>query len=280
MNWSKAKTILIICFLVLNVILGYFLYTAKYDDNYLEDEELVYQAENILEDNNIKVNATIPRDIYSLKPLLVEYENKSMEDLNIRFFRGNGEIKKYNEDYYIFYKQEEVIKDSNNSLVYINNDLLDKKAKMISEEEAKEKALEFLKEKGFVVDDIKLEKINKIHDRYELYYSKVFNNIYIENAHTKIILSSEGVEYLERVWLNVSREGEIKIYLQSAAKALLELIGNEKAHYTSIESIDLCYFFDVEEDLYIPDIDVKKGRAMPAWRVLLDNGEIIILTND
>ncbi|MBM7645505.1 regulatory protein YycI of two-component signal transduction system YycFG [Scopulibacillus daqui] len=73
MNWSKTKTIFIICFLLLDLFLGYQLYERQVrNENY--DNLVQNSAEDILQKNNIKIDVPIP-----------DVENK-----NITFLKGRS----------------------------------------------------------------------------------------------------------------------------------------------------------------------------------------------
>lgn len=282
MDWSKAKTILIVCFVIINIILFYYIYTTKDDTNLIVEDKLINESIKLLDNKNINIEANIPKEIPGLKSLIVEFENRSIKGLDIKFFRGRANIYKTdNNEEILEYDNEKIIYKKNNMLTYINENISDLESKKVEKEEALKISNDFLTQKGFNLDDMKNVYTKEINNKCEVYYSKVFKDRFVENAYTKVVVSSQGVEYLERVWLNVLKEGELPIHMESAPKAILELLGNPKAYNSTILSIDLCYFFDLEEDTNLSEnINVKKGKAMPTWRVLLDDGTIIVLDNN
>ncbi|MFC7395069.1 two-component system regulatory protein YycI [Scopulibacillus cellulosilyticus] len=80
MNWSKTKTIFIICFLFLDLFLGYQLYERQVrNENY--DSLAKNSVENILQKNNIKVEVPLPnidnQNITFLKGKSVKFVNES-----------------------------------------------------------------------------------------------------------------------------------------------------------------------------------------------------------
>ncbi|SHI16368.1 hypothetical protein [Sporanaerobacter acetigenes] len=77
MDWSKAKTILIIAFIVTNLLLAHVLFDNENIDEPTIKEGFIENAVGLLQSKNIKVNCKIPNTQPSLSMMNVEYEKKA-----------------------------------------------------------------------------------------------------------------------------------------------------------------------------------------------------------
>lgn len=280
MDWSKAKTILIVAFIIINLILGYSVLKKQEPKEILVNDKLIDTTINLLNNKGISIETSIPNDYPALLSLIVEYENIGVEYLNNKFFDGRGEINRRDKSYLtIKNNSEEIIYERNKKLTYTNSlDSTDIDTDILSNEEAVDLCYDFLRERGFKINDAKVSYVDKDDDVYLIIISKFYNNAYIENAYTKFIVDKNKITYMERIWLNVVREGEKPIKLDNAPKALLELLSVEDAYNKSVVDISLCYYFNAKENTNTKEpLDVKRGKAMPTWRIQLDDGTKIII---
>lgn len=281
MDWSKSKTVFIIVFILLNIILGYNLYTNRQIDEYLVSEDLINSSLELLKDKGITVVTEIPRRIEAVASLTVDYETTSLEELNENFFQNQGRLVELDEkSSQISRGTEKLICEEGKKLIY-KADLLEdgSSPSYQSLEKAEIMAKDFLKDRGIEVLDMKLTYSDLEERGQRLVFSKLYNDIYVEDSYTEFIISPAGVISMERVWLRVVKEGENPIFTDSTAKALLELVGREEAYNRQVVDINLCYYFNLEDSEFGEGLDAIKGRAMPTWRIQLDDGQKIIVDN-
>ncbi len=127
---------------------------------------------------------------------------------------------------------------------------------------------------------MKLSFVKSDGKSFSLEFTKIYNDRYLEKSNTNIFVDSSGVKKLERMWLNPIEEGEKYIYINTAPKALLSLLSEEEAYGKAIDEISLCYYFDpAEQDFVDNPEDAKRGKTVPAWRVLFEDGTKIIIDN-
>lgn len=282
MNWSKAKTILIIAFLITNVALALILFSQENQEVSTIKESFIQDVVDILAKKNIYLNTEIPNEIPSLNTLTVKYEILEDTDVNKRFFDGQGEIEKLSDDEISISKENESVTIENNKKLIYKNNRENKGYKGLESDMAEEMVLSFLEERGFTRDGIKLWRtdIDETRSEYSMKFSRIHNERYLEKTYTNAILDVEGVLELERLWLDPVSEGETPIYINTAPKALLDLIGNEEMYGKTIDHISLCYYFDPQKDEYIEEPEeTKEGKSIPAWRVSFDDGTKIIIDN-
>ena len=136
MDWSKAKTILIIALIITNIILGYSLYI----DQRIVDETLsadfVDKVVAQLENRNIKIDTDIPRKNPEINSLSVEYEKIDIEDLNNTFFDGKGTINIKGKGLIEISYGDELISVINDKLIRYDSNGRQEKHDINSEEDA------------------------------------------------------------------------------------------------------------------------------------------------
>jgi len=285
LDWSKAKTILIVALLVVNLILAsiYIIEKEREREYELSKSELIDK----LSEKDILLNADIPNGESKLRELVVEYELYNANDINFDFFNGEGTINKINEDLFEVYMQNETVTVINGKLLIYEAEKTDSNQKSLysskidldnSLENAQEIALNFLKDRGFRTDDMKITFSTVSEDGYYLLYSNTYGDNFVESSFTNFEIKDGKVFRMERTWLDVKNEGESILKTLPAKKALLELLMREEVYGKEIIDISICYYFDPEKQDYFSRYkEVVEGKTIPAWRVQFSDGYKIIL---
>lgn len=280
MDWSKAKTILIIAFIITNIILGLVIFSVdKHEDATLK-EDFIEEVEGLLVKKDISIDTQIPREVPFLNTLTVEYEVLDFDSVNKDFFNGEGIVDLKVKDLAKILRDNENISISNRKIIkYENNDdtLI---YKDLDKDKVKDIAMKFLKDKNFDTSDMEVSFINQKEDSYIVEFSKIFNERYLEIAYTLVEVDRVGVRSLERLWLDVLSEGDNPIYISTAPKSILELLSREDVYGKTIVDISLSYYFEPTRNDYIQKPkDARRGKSIPAWRVLFDDGYKVIIDN-
>ncbi|WP_409343647.1 two-component system regulatory protein YycI [Paenibacillus sp. MBLB4367] len=78
MDWGRAKTILIVSFLFLNVLLGYQLWVTRFSQTYSETDtaSIIEETNKLLAIKNIRVLADVPKDTPKLGQITVKLPEK------------------------------------------------------------------------------------------------------------------------------------------------------------------------------------------------------------
>ncbi|MBU5438000.1 hypothetical protein KQI42_08275 [Tissierella sp. MSJ-40] len=274
MDWSKAKTILIIAFIVTDILLGYMLFSSEKIVEPTVQQDFIEDALNLLNKKNIILATEIPKDIPYLNTLIVDYEKNSTSTLNNAFFNGDGEIQSDNENLVEIVHESEslLVLNKKKLLIYEDKNYVNKFPNL-DEDEAIKIATKFIEDKKFDTSDIKLSFIKKENNTYYIEFSKLYKENYLENAFTNIQVDKRGVKKFERQWLNVKDMGETPIYTSTAPKAILGLLSMEEVYGKTIKDISLCYYFDPEKHNYLEEPKAaKQGKTDPAWRIQFEDG--------
>ncbi|NLK44397.1 MAG: hypothetical protein GX300_08395 [Tissierellia bacterium] len=280
MDWSKAKTILIIAFIVTNILLGYVLLSSEKQVETTLKDSFVEDVIEILGRKEIIINTDIPREIPSLNTLTVEYEAIEPYEANRIFFNGEGKVENKEAGVIEIVFEEEYLTITNKKYLSYTNNNMKEMYPDLNEEKAIELALDFLEQRKYNVSDMKLSFIKRYENGYNLEFTKLYNDRYLEKSNTSVVIDSSGVKKMERMWLNPIEEGEKYIYINTAPKALLSLLSIEETHGKTIEEISLCYYFDPAEQDFIDNPNMAiRGKTIPAWRVLFEDGIKLIIDN-
>lgn len=281
MDWSKAKTILIVALLVANSILAYFLYFDDIYANSTTDDSFILRTQKILLNKDIKIDTEIPLTTKATFNLSVEYQKYEPLEINRNFFDGNGIRESMDSTFTEIYRDNENVTIINDKLL-IYEYLGDMKDKGINSlEAAKAEAEAFLIDRAKFnsdTNDLVLSYYRETDYGYYLEYTKVLDGMYIEQSFTTFRVENGGVRKMERTWLNIKQIEDTNIEIVSAPKAILELISHEQVYNKTITDISLCYYFDPEKQDYFGDYQsATEGKAVPAWRVLFHDGYKMIL---
>ncbi|MDY0235998.1 MAG: two-component system regulatory protein YycI [Gudongella sp.] len=280
MDWSKAKTILIIALVFTNLFLAAFLYGGNEAKTQSASPELMEEAEKILLRKDIKLDAKFPETTNSAYNLIVEYENILPEALNKSFFKDQGIIESTTALTEI-YKGDESIVIINDKLIIYENETKAIGTSVADVESAVALALTFMEEKGYETDDMKLSFSQETEDGFYLDFTKSLEDFYIEHSFTTFRIKDGEIRKMERTWLNIKEIKDTNYPIISAQKMILELISMEDTFGKTITDISLSYYFDPEKQDYLGEYQqAMEGNAVPAWRVQFEDGYDVILELD
>lgn len=278
MDWSKAKTILIVALIITNLFLAYFLFWNQPETDSLLSPQFLEEVEELLGRNGIVLDTEIPVDQGELYNLTVEYETFTPTALNERFFgsqglvdRGQGAITE------IEFGLESVSVINNKLLIYENEDEFEETGPFTLEDAA-ETARKFLEDRGYNTEDMGLSFWRETQTGYYLDFTKIFQDSYIEHSYTVFRIEGGKVRRMERTWLNTKEIEQTDYKIVPAPKAILELLSMEDTRDKTIVDISVCYYFDPEKQEYLGDYQqATEGRAVPAWRIQFEDGYDVIL---
>ncbi|QXM06970.1 two-component system regulatory protein YycI [Crassaminicella indica] len=258
MDWGKAKNILIIALIITNIFL---IYNIE-KDIFMEHASSIIKEENIqdvvaiLNEKNIKVETEVPRIVLELPLLNVEYETYDEKKRNEKFcIEDNGKVIKYEN-----YDEKYHIKNLN-------------KKKAIREAE------NFIKKYGFKRSDAVYWETKHDRGEYHILFKQKYNGRFLENSYMRVTVSKSGVNKFERMWLKPLNTDANKREIIPATKALLKCMNDIETLQGEvvIKNIALGYWFDPSHISLTNSENIKSGTAVPAWRILLADGQTIFV---
>lgn len=278
MDWSKAKTILIVAFIITNLLLIYVLVGENHIYEPTLKDEFIDEVITLLAEKDIRLGTDIPKEIPRLNSMIVEYERVNIEQLNQNYFDNEGIIEQNTVGLSKVVKGEESFLLINERSIIYENKEDDEIYKDLDEDKALQLAEDFIDKGKFNMADMKLSFIKEDEGIFYIEYSKVYKDVFVEKAFTNFQIDKRGVKRFERSWLKEKDLADVEIYISTAPKSILTLLGMQQAYGKTITDISLCYYFEPEKHDYLDQpTDAKQGKAVPAWRIQFDDGYKIFI---
>jgi regulatory protein YycI of two-component signal transduction system YycFG len=230
MDWTKAKTILIIALLTTNLVLGGALGFRDFGVAAKENVPL----EDILADRNIFLETGVPENYPAKMPVLfVEYENT---------------------DY------EAVEKALENQGVLLRDEW--------SEQKIRAAADKVLTESGLMTENVvfsHIEKGDESEGAVKIVYKNTKDGISIEESYISCDMTNGRIAEVERKWLKPVGVHEKKGEIISPLSALLQLLSDkEESEELHVEKIELVYWLNPDDMGIEAPVD---DTALPAWKI-------------
>ena len=236
MDWTKAKTILIVALIATNlVVIATYLYQTNAFKS--DDQEMQEATIKLLESKNIFVETDIPK------------EHPRMPKLTVQFDKMNEDV--------------------------INEQLSDQKALTLNEltdKKLKEITAALIKNCNLMTDNVTFDSIDRGANDIRVTYKNYIDGTAIEDSYIICTVSNGKITDLKRYWLNPVEISETKKEVIPAAAALIKFMSENKTEEKiDVEDISLVYWLDSGSfDAESPVTDT----AFPAWRITYNRGKI------
>jgi regulatory protein YycI of two-component signal transduction system YycFG len=236
MDWTKAKSILIVALIVTNLVL-IATYVFQNKDLNEDDQEMQDVTINLLEENNIFVETVIPKDHPRIAKLTVQYDQLDEE-------RIKEQIAKQ--------KELSESKQTDENLISMSDD--------------------FLKSCGLLTETAVFDRIERTDDGIQIDYKNYQNEIAIEDSYMSVIIKDGRITEVRRFWLNPVETGSIEKEVIPAAAALIKFMSeNTAGEKIYVNGIALVYWLDSGSfDAESPVTDT----AFPAWKITYNQDKI------
>ncbi len=266
MSWSKVKTLLIILFLFLNIFLAYNLYYKNGTSGEISTRTIEETVE-ILKRNNVEIDKSIiSRKTRKIKKVEI------LNSIDTHYSLAKsliGECYK-TEDGYTGELGE--IKYKEVAFEYVNYDKTNKKS--ITESNAIDVAVKFLKEKGFEIKSADVRDFLKNDKNYIVKFGKSIGDYPVYESYLTVKISSDGMLLgAEGYWPQVkNNSGDTNVEVVNETTVLINLLSLEEFNYgieNTIVDIQLGYTLGSQPETETPIL----LTLLPSYRVILKNGE-------
>lgn len=266
MNWSKAKTVLIVFFLIINIFLVCNIVYSANKATVITPEILASTVE-VLAKNDITINS----DIVSRKSSVLPYvEANNIITSNDEFAEkmlgtgctavGNSQYTApnlsltVNGDYFSFIAAAPVCADITSG---------------INAENAQKTAAAVLDKYSVQLGRYDTE-VQQNGDTYEVIFTKKIKSSYVFSSKLRVVMTAKGVSEISGVWFNeISKVTAFskKNSLNSITGVLVEFILNEQRPQGDITITDLNLGYYIDGGIYH-----KSAVLTPAWEIVLSDG--------
>lgn len=247
MDWTRAKTILIIALLLTNCLLGG-LYYQQYMKNNAVYESEVRDTLEFLENHRIYLDTEIPEKIRKMPVLTVRYEDTDWD------------------------KVQEVLAEQETDGIGDPDSMT---------EEALRKLCDAVLDRcGFVEDTLVYDSCRIDGRQAEVHYDNIYDDVALEKSGILCKVEDGKVTEIERHWIQPIEYGKTRQRVIPAADALIQFATDwvkKKSEDTGgtlpdeihIEEIELVYWLNPA----VESSDGVEDTALPAWRITYNGDE-------
>ncbi|WP_432661978.1 two-component system regulatory protein YycI [Wukongibacter baidiensis] len=285
MDWAKAKSILIVAFLITNLFLGYNVLKDSEIRNYAYtvSDKRINDVRELFGQKNITIKANILEKMKKLPQLTVEYETYDMELIKSKF----PEFTSISEEAIRYQNGNEIVEVTahNKSISYTNKNKTSISVEM-DEKKAEEVAEDFISKHGFQGNDVELWSTKKKHGDYEIIYKQRYEDLILDHGYMKLTVKNGEVVKFEKRWLKPVDVKKFDKEIIPVTKALIlatDDLREKKEKEDSeliIEDIRLAFKLDIfefnellNEKWY--EINESTGTGSLYWRIRLADQDYI-----
>ena len=270
MNLGRAKSILIIAFIGLNLFLGYHLFWPDFGrlTSVAVTAEEMRITEAILKNNNYFLEASLDRAIQTSDFLTVSSTSDIQMQIMGRLIEKGALVQEFEgASIYITTGETTVFNSSGlTQILYDPGIFLAEDSINLELSELKSLVEQFINEKELMPERIVFDYLEKTEaGSMILYYYQVLDNMPIFAGQLKVIIESDNIKAVEIYWLKLIERGPVReMEVISATEALTNLVKGlgPNSEPRMINRIDLGYFSG--------EYDAEKWEIPPVWRVVLD----------
>ncbi|MDI6600221.1 MAG: two-component system regulatory protein YycI [Thermoanaerobacteraceae bacterium] len=257
MDWNKAKNILIITFIIIDVLLLCSIFInygiiEPFKESKEEEETL-----KILKEAGIKVEADIPQETPSMALLRVEFYDYNSKNLVGRILSG-GYSEEISGEEHIYRTLTEVLTVAPNGDLYYKS-----MVPLIFNVSIEEGLLNFLTSKGMAEPGMYIEDVIKQDDTYIVKIAHQIDGYFLDISYIQAKIGPHNIEIIKH-WLKPAGYLPQKKKVVPVYKALFNFMSSVSGDgWAAIKDIKLGYYFRWDE--------AASGEAVPAWRITTED---------
>jgi hypothetical protein len=274
-NWWRARTILILSFLVLDVFLGYTAFAARDAAGEITGTEVQRVAEQ-LKANGITVTADIPRQVTAWSFLAVKKGQKDpleaakrlLGSQEPRVLQSAPEITVWADD-----RGAKVTSLSTGVILYDAAPVTAQVKREYDLRSARQLAEKFIADNGLLPQDAKFDTVKAAGtSRFVARWRQDYQGAPLFGGYITVVVDQAGVSRVRYAWFTPVVAPDKRRMVMPATDALQKALPDIRAQLkgeSTLEAIELGYLADT--------IDAREWDAYPVWRLSFANGQMIYL---
>ncbi|HWQ31087.1 MAG TPA: two-component system regulatory protein YycI, partial [Negativicutes bacterium] len=282
MDWSKAKLILIVVFILINLYLGYVIIDINTGSMGYVDRESIQRVTDYLAGKDIKVTGQVPDRKIDMSPINVKYKLFSGEDIKNRLFSA-GEAVKESQDGHTMRlsgKTAEVSINDSRELLYTDNSI--RPAGDVNEKACHTKVKEFLTKLG-INASTGMSTVESVEGYKRIVFRQPFKGVNIFNSTMEFYVNDNGIQRARIIWFETVKQTGRKKEVASPVVALLSVADQNKnsiLQSREILNIEQGYYFSTGAKDQVDVSKVEEGTAFPVWKITTDKYMIYVNAYD
>jgi len=272
MDWAKAKTILIVVFLAIDIFLGYVILGDSNGTAGYVDKEGLERVTGYLSEKGIQIKGEVPDRKIDMASINVKYKLFNKADTAAAIFTSGEEfsetigirtVKLQSED------KTAYIKD-NRELTYTDTSI--SPSDKIDEKGCGRKVRDFLTRLG-MKDDADIRSVEHTDGYLRLIYGQSFKGAQIYNSQMEFYVNDSGIHKARIVWFETMKQAGKRTEVISPVIALLyvPLYNNDNPDPSkAVLGVQQGYYFGTGVNEQVDASVVEQGTAFPVWKITTD----------
>lgn len=274
MNWNKAKSILLVCFLIIDAVLLSMYMKKNKDGGSLSISK--DDAIEILKAQEININEKELKKGGEYKGYILKYYDFDLDKINKNFFNGEAELDdRY--DLKLLTKDEKSVSLSQGTLFSYMDASEEEKYPDMSMDKAIELANDFMRDKELMIRGMVFDGAYLDEDSYQVHFAIKHDDIYLENSFINFTIDKRGVRRVDAMCLEYINTEDELFTLADVKDKILSIIDKPEVKGKTIEKVDMCYYLDQVTLDQASELKITRLRAVPHWRITFSDGYKMIL---
>lgn len=271
MEWSRAKTILIVAYTLFNMFLGYRLWTdpGRGDVGLVTRQEVEMIAQD-LASRGIVLSTAVPRRAPAMPLMLLRHHEITEDEAVALLFEGKDDVRRTEKaDGRVILETdfENLVRYENGILVYTRR-VRNQPTTEVNEVSARRQAQEFWTKRGGVPPGAKPDYVafDKKSGRYIVQYYQEHGGFPIYGAQITVVVDPQGVETVLLAWFSPAGPSGRARPILPATEALSRVADAFDSEVV-VDSVTLGYYSEA--------YNAKQWEAPPVWRIRTRSGETL-----
>lgn len=284
MDWAKAKTILIVVFLTINIFLGYMIIGTGSGSIGYVDSQKIQEAANYLADKKIIIRGEVPRKKTDLTSVTVKYKLFYKKDIVESLFLPNDKIEEIRDENILTLKNADIrihIKDDR-ELFYMDNAVKPVLSE-IDEKASKENIYNFLGKLGMKVKDMGIVSAGEEAGYKKYTFEQRYKGFVIYNSRMEFYVNDNGIYKASIIWFDTVKQANKGGHVVSSLDALSTIFDYYKDDIGTgldVLSIEQGYYFGIGAKEQVDTSKIEEGTAFPVWKITTSREVIYINANN
>ena len=274
MNWNKAKSILLVCFLIIDAVLLSMYMKKNKDGGSLSISKA--DVIEILKAQEININEKELKKGGEYKGYILKYYDFDLDKINKNFFNGEAELDdRY--DLKLLTMGDKSVSLSQGTLFSYMDASEEEKYPQMSMDKAIELANDFMRDKELMIRGMVFDGAYLDEDSYQVHFAVKHDDIYLENSFINFTIDKRGVRRVDAMCLEYINTEDELFTLADVKDKILSIIDKPEVKGKNIDKVDMCYYLDQVTLDQASELKITRLRAVPHWRITFSDGYKMIL---
>lgn len=280
MDWARAKTILIVVFLAIDIFLGYMIIGTRNGNTVYIDSQKIQEVTDYLTGKGIEIKGEIPQKKTDMPSITVKYKLFNKKEITEKILSASDEIKEIYTDSFLTMETKDVqIQLKNGREFNYLNKAIKPVFSEIDEKQCKKNIDSFIQKLGIENSGMDIVSIEEENGYAKYVYRQKYRGYVIYNSRMEYYVNDNGISKANIVWFNTINQASKNGVVVSPLDALLTMYDHYKEDIDggfAVLGIEQGYYFGTGAEKKLDTSKIEEGTAFPVWRINTNRGLIYI----